>query len=284
MKLRELGQGSAGLILSGALIAIAELLIFFGHLQAAVTIHAINLIALVLSAAYIENKEYPVLMLLPLFRLLNLAMPVFFNLTLYSFPLVYAPMFLPMYLIIKNGSFSRAELGLTLHGIYYYIPLGIAVGMLVGYGEYLVLHPQVLTPSVGVQGLLELSVIMILFVGLVEEFVFRSALQTVASEKLGQIKGLVVASMLFGFMHGGYHLTSEILFTAAAGLVFGIMFLKTASLPLIALAHGVTNISLFLIVPIYFDLMLPIVIVSLILYSIQFFPNKEDTSDPMSRG
>jgi membrane protease YdiL (CAAX protease family) len=264
MRWQELDYGAIGLLLSSALIAIAETLIFFGHFQAAVAIHALNLIALVLSAAYIENRVYPILMLLPLFRLLNLAMPVFFTLTLYSFPLVYAPMFLPIYLIIKNESLSRAELGLTLKGIYYYIPLGIAVGLLLGWGEYNVIHPQILTPNVGVQGLLELSLIMVLFVGLVEEFIFRSALQTVASEKLGQIRGLVVASILFGFMHGGYHLTTEILFTAAAGLIFGILFLKTSSLPLVTLAHGVTNVSLFLIVPVYFDLLLPIVAISLI--------------------
>ena len=88
---QELDQGSLGLILSGTLIAAAELLIFFGHLSAAVTIHAINLVVLVLSAAYIENRVYPVLMLLPLFRLINLAMPVFFNLTFYSFPLALCP-------------------------------------------------------------------------------------------------------------------------------------------------------------------------------------------------
>ncbi len=265
MSWQELDHESVGLMLSGALIAIAEILIFFGHLSAAVTIHAINLIALVLSAAYIQNRVYPVLMLLPLFRLLNLGMPVFFNLTLYSFPLVYAPMFLPIYFIIKEGSLSHEELGLTLRGIHYCVPLGIAVGMLLGWVEYRVLQPEVLTPDVGIKGFLELSVIMIFFVGLVEEFVFRSALQTVASEKLGRANGLLFASLLFGFMHGGYHLTSEIIFTFFAGLVFGILFLKTSSFPLVALAHGVTNISLFLIVPVYSELILPITAISLVL-------------------
>jgi len=265
MILQKLDQGSLGLILSGALIAVAEILIFFGHLSAAVTIHAINLIVLVLSAAYIEDGVYPVLMLLPLFRLLNLAMPVFFNLTFYSFPLVYAPMFIPMYLIIKNKSLSSRELGLTFRGIHYYAPFGIAIGILLGWGEYTVLRPQVLTQNVGIEGLIELSVVMIFFVGLVEEFVFRSALQTVASQKLGKIQGIIFTSFLFGFMHGGYHLAPEILFTFCAGMIFGIMFLKTASLPLIALAHGATNVSLFLIVPVYSGLLLPIVAISLIL-------------------
>jgi uncharacterized protein len=268
---QDLEQGSLGLILSGALIAAAELLIFFGHLSAAVTIHAINLIVLVQSSAYIENEVYPVLMLLPLFRILNLTMPVFFNLTLYSFPLVYAPMFFPMYLIIKNKTLSRKELGLTLRGIHYYAPLGIAIGILLGWGEYSLVRPQVLTQSVGMEGLIELSVVMIFFVGLVEEFVFRSALQTVAIERLGQIQGVLFTGLLYGFMHGGDHLTTEILFAFCAGLVFGILFLKTASLPLIALAHGATNVSLFLIVPVYGGLLLPIVAISLILSGIFAF-------------
>ena len=275
MSWQELDYESVGLMLSSALIAVAELLIFFGHFSAAATIHAINLIALVLSAAYIQNRVYPVLMLLPLFRLLNLAMPVFFSLTLYSFPLVYAPMFIPIYLIIKEGSLSRQELGLTLRGIHYYVPLGIAVGMLLGWCECRVLHPEVLTPDVGIEGFLELSVVMIFFVGFVEEFVFRSALQTVASEKLGRVKGLLVTSLLFGFMHGGYHLTSEIIFTFFASLVFGILFLKTSSLPLMALAHGVTNISLFLIVPVYSELLLPILAISLILVGIFAYGSRD---------
>jgi uncharacterized protein len=209
-------------------------------------------------------------------------MPVFFNLTFYSFPLVYAPMFLPMYLIIKNKTLSREELGLTLHGIHYYAPFGIATGMPLGWGEYSLLRPPVLTESVGIVGLLELSVVMIFFVGLVEEFVFRSAIQTVAIKRLGQIQGVLFTSFLFGFMHGGYHLANEILFTFCAGVVFGIMFLKTSSLPLIALAHGATNVSLFLIVPVYSGLLLPIVAISLILGLIFAFGSKRSKIIPRS--
>ena len=84
------------------LILLAEVLIFFGYPDAAMPIHALNLIFLSLSSIYINNRIYPALMLLPLFRLLNVAMPVFFHLTLYSYALVYAPMFIPIYLILKE--------------------------------------------------------------------------------------------------------------------------------------------------------------------------------------
>ena len=85
-------------------------------------------------------------------------------------------MFLPMYLIIKNKNLSRKELGLTLRGIYYYAPLGIALGMLLGWVESSVFSSLILTQSAGMEGLLELSVVMIFFVGLEEVFVFGSAL------------------------------------------------------------------------------------------------------------
>ena len=67
---------------------------------------------------------------------------------------------------------------------------------------------------------------------------------------MGPKAGLLLASIIFGFMHSGYHLPLELLYVSFAGLVFGLLFWLTKSLPLISLAHGVTNISLFLVVPV----------------------------------
>jgi len=244
-------------VLSIALVVLAELLIFFGHNQAAMAVHGFNLVAMILSTSYLEDRAYQALLLLPLFRLLNAAMPVFFTLTLYSYSFIYAPMYLPMILVVWQKKFSLKEIGMTFKGFQYYLPLGIAIGLAIGWGEYQVIHPQILTPDRGIEGLVLLSFIMIFFVGLVEEFVFRSTLQTVLCEKYGIWAGLFIASALFGFMHGGYRVPTEILFTFSAGLLFGIMFLRSGSLPFITLAHGITNVSLFLVVPAYPELLLP---------------------------
>ena len=71
---------------------------------------------------------------------------------------------------------------------------------------------------------LTLALIMNFFVGFVEEFVFRSALQTVMEEHMGNAVGLVIASIIFGFMHSGYRLPQELLYVSFAGLVFGLLF------------------------------------------------------------
>jgi CAAX protease family protein len=271
MRVEEIRKYNLDLIPPVSLIIIAEMLIFFGHMEAALAIHSVNLVLLILSSIYIENRIYPALMLLPLFRLLNIAMPVFFQLTLYSYPLVYAPMFLPIYLIMKERIFSWSETGMTAKGFWFFLPLALAVGFALGWGEYQVLRPGVLIPDFSIWSVLSLTITMTLFVGLVEEFVFRSALQTVMEERLGAIIGLMVASILFGFMHSGYHIPLELFYVSFAGIVFGLLFWITKSLPVIAIAHGVTNVSLFLVAPAFSDLLIYIIGISGLIFVIMAF-------------
>jgi membrane protease YdiL (CAAX protease family) len=249
-----------------SLVILAESLIFAEQMKAAIIVHALNLTFLVLSSIYTNNKIYPALMLLPLFRLLNVAMPVFFQLTLYSYSLVYAPMFIPIYFVLKEGLINRSRAGITFKDFWFYLPLAVTVGFALGWEEHNVLHAESLVPGSSIMYILALSVIMIMFVGLVEEFVFRSALQTVMEERLGSVAGLLATSVLFGFMHSGYHLPLEILFVSFAGIVFGLLFWMTRSLPIIALAHGITNVSLFLVAPVYPDYLIYLIGVPLLLF------------------
>ncbi|MDD2835250.1 MAG: CPBP family intramembrane metalloprotease [Methanothrix sp.] len=163
--------------------------------------------------------------------------------------MVYAPMFIPIYFLVKDGFVGRSEAGMTFKGFLYYFPLAISVGFALGWGEYNVIHPQLLTPGANVKDVFILAVTMIFFVGVVEEFIFRSSLQNVLEERLGPIVGLLLASIIFGFMHSGYQMPLELIYVSFAGIIFGLLFWLTRSLPIISLAHGVTNISLFLIVP-----------------------------------
>ncbi len=266
MNAKDITRYNLDLILPIILILLAESLIFLGKPKAAMPIHAANLVFLILSSIFINNRIYPALMLLPLFRLINIAMPVFFNLTLYSYSMVYAPMFIPIYLLVKDGFISRSEAGVTFKGFAYYFPLAIAIGFALGWGEYYVIHPQLLTPDASIKEILVLIATMIFFVGIVEEFVFRSSLQTVLEERLGSIAGLLLASVIFGFMHSGYQMPQELLYVSFAGIIFGLLFRLTRSLPIISLAHGVTNISLFLVVPLETNFLIYLISVPAIIF------------------
>lgn len=249
MRVEDINRHGLDIILPISLIILAEILIYRGSMESAMIVHAFTLTILILSAMYIENRLFPILMLLPLFRLLNVGMPILFNLTLYSYPIIYAPMFIPIYFIVREKMLSRSEVGITLKGFWLYLPLAVAVGFALGAGEYRVLRSGILVPDFSLESILILSLTMILFVGLIEEFIFRSGLQTVMEERLGPVAGLAVTSVLFGFMHSGYHIPLEILYVSFAGLVFGLLFWVTRSLLIIAMAHGITNVSLFLVAP-----------------------------------
>jgi hypothetical protein len=266
MNAKDITRYNLDIILPVTLILLAELLIFLGKPNAAMPIHALNLILLILSSIFINNRIYPALMLLPLFRLLNVAMPVFFNLTLYSYSMVYAPMFIPIYILVKDGFVGRSEAGLTFKGFLFYFPLAISVGFALGWGEYNVIHPQLLASGSNFKDVLILIITMIFFVGIVEEFIFRSSLQTVLEERLGPIAGLLLASVIFGFMHSGYRMPPELLYVSFAGAIFGLLFWLTKSLPIISLAHGVTNISLFLVTPLKPEILIYFILVPAIIF------------------
>ncbi len=130
-----------------SLIILAELLIFLEYMRAAMVIHASNLILIIILNYFINNRTYPILLQLPLFRLLNVAMSVFFQLTLYSYSLVYAPMFKPIYFIMKNGLLSRFEAGITFKCFWFYLPMAVVVGFALGWGENMVLRSGLLVPD-----------------------------------------------------------------------------------------------------------------------------------------
>ncbi|AKB50193.1 CAAX amino terminal protease family protein [Methanosarcina barkeri str. Wiesmoor] len=236
-------------------IGIAELLIFAGKMKLAIWIHIGVLIALSLSDIVIKDLKvyriYQALMLLPILRLVNLSMPVFFNTTLYTFVFVYAPLLVPLAIIVINQRSSFEHIGITAKNLPAYIILSIPLGFLLGLGEYLTIHPGYLIKELSIVNLLILTFIMVFLVGLVEEIIFRSLLQTRLEDALGVKEAVLIAGLLFGLMHSGYGTFHEVLYTGFVGLFMGFAFYKTRSLPFVVVLHGLVNVFLFGIFPHY---------------------------------
>lgn len=234
-------------------IIIAEMLLYMGRLQAGIFMHVMIPLCLAVSSMWIQRSNVSlameVLTMLPILRLVNISMPVFFGTTLYLYLFIYAPLAIPLYIIVRHQRFTMEELGLTLKNLYIYIPLGLLVGYLIGLGEYNTIVVGSLIPDVSIGSLLMISFVMFFFVGLMEELIFRSLLQTRLQASFGMTKGLLVAGILFGMMHSGYGSGYELLLTGTAGIVFGYMFQRTGSLPFIAIAHGFVNVFLFGLIP-----------------------------------
>jgi len=236
-------------------IIVAELLIFSGKIGVAVWVHIGILIALSLSNMFIKDQEihkiHQALMLLPVLRLINLSMPVFFETTLYTFIFVYGPLAIPVGVLVIHQRNSLEKIGISMKNIVVYMILSIPIGFLLGLGEYMTIKTGPLIPDLTFGNLLKLTIVMVFFVGLIEEVIFRSILQTTLEEALNVQEALLITSIMFGLMHSGYGTFYEILYTGFVGFIMGLAFYKTRSLPFIAVLHGFVNVFLFGILPYY---------------------------------
>ncbi len=216
-------------------IALAEFLIFSGRMETGIWIHIGLLISLTLSSIFIKDSEihkmHQSLILLPVLRLINLSMPAYYEKTLYSFILLYGILAIPVSIALTNQGLTRTQLGMTFKKIWLYSPLSILLGLLLGGGEYLIIRTNSLISDLSTFNLLMLSIVMIFFVGLVEEIIFRSILQNRLQIALGNRSGLVITSILFGLMHTGYGSRGEVLYASFVGIFIGYLFYKTRSLP-----------------------------------------------------
>lgn len=187
------------------------------------------------------------LTLAPLIRLLSLSMPLLSFPQMAWYPVVSIPLLIAMWIIVRQLGVPRRHLGLRRGNL-------LLQAMLVGSGfglgaiEYFILHPTVLVGALSWQALLLPALSLTIFTGFSEEIIFRGLLQSLARSVLGRAAFLYVA-LLFGVLHIGYLSVIDVIFVFAVGLLFAYIVHWGGSILGVTLAHGLTNIMLFLIMP-----------------------------------
>lgn len=235
-------------------LVVGELMIFYGNILAGLGMHIINLLVIVFIIIFdnISLQEKNILQsltLLIILRMVNLSMPQFFNGGLLQYPLIYGIMFIPIYLTIKNQNISNKELGINFSRLYIYIPIAVIIGIMIAFAEYRIIDPTPLIDKIRFTDTILISMVMFVFIGAVEEFIFRSILQTRLEKMLGLRYGLLLAGGLFGIMHTSYGILNEIIFAGIFGIILGYIFQKTRNLFFTMSIHGTANVILFGILP-----------------------------------
>ena len=87
--------------------------------------------------------------------------------------------------------------------------------------------------------------------GFVEEFVFRGVLQRTSIRALGGW-GLSYTAVIFAVLHIIHLSVIDLVFVFVVALFFGWVVNKTGTLLGVTLAHGITNIIIYLIAPFFF--------------------------------
>lgn len=234
-------------------ISFAEILIFGGRLNEAAVVYTLLLLAFSFSAATANSLEIrkisQAFLLLPVFRLVNLSIPIVLKVNLYSFVFIYSSLAMSAMIALTHQNVEFETKKKAFRRIWIYIPLSILAALVFAEAEYLLIGAKPLIPNLSQTNLLELIVIMVFVVGLVEELIFRAILQTRMEDFIGPAAGILLVSLLFGIMHSGYGTPYEMVFTFLMGCFLGYSFYKTRSLPLVIMINGLTNVFLFGIIP-----------------------------------
>jgi membrane protease YdiL (CAAX protease family) len=234
------------------IIALAEAAAAFINPYLGMGIHAallvLILIYLLLKAVKGEKKFLLALGLAPLIRLISLPLPLMQFDFIYRTLIVGVPLLIAAAAIYRLSGYKPEQIGLTL-GKHQSTQLvaGLA-GLVLGFLEYLILRPQSLTESFGLGSIL-LLVLMLILAGFLEELVFRGLMQRASLRKL-RIFGPLYVSLAFAVLHIGYKSWIDLVFAFLVGFAFSVIVEHTRSLVGVTLAHGLANISLFLIFPV----------------------------------
>lgn len=221
-----------------------------------VLLHILILFTLAFHAALTWNR--PVhrfllsLMLIPLIRIVSLALPLTdFKLTYWYF-IVSIPLFGAAYVVMRELKFTLLEaIGFSWRELPVQLLIG-AGGILFGLTEYLILRPEPLIDSFSWAQFWIPALILLLSTGFLEEYIFRFLIQRTAIDQLGIFSGITYVALLFAVLHIGYHSVADFIFVFAVGWLFGGLAHLTRSILGVTIAHGVTNICLFLIFPFVF--------------------------------
>ncbi len=188
------------------------------------------------------------LTLAPLIRILSLAMPLLHFPQVTWYPLVSVPLLLALWMIVRQGGVTRQQLGLRSGTLVLQLML-VGMGLGLGVLEYFLLRPEPMITSFGWQPILLASLSLLIFTGFTEEIIFRGLLQSLAIPVLGTTSAIFYAALLFAVLHIGYLSIAHVLFVFAVGVAFGYMVHWTGSILGVTLVHGLTNITLFLLMP-----------------------------------
>jgi membrane protease YdiL (CAAX protease family) len=234
------------------LIALAELITTFSDPRVGLTLHGMLLIILLLHTALVSKHAYHRLLLsltlAPLIRILSLTLPLVGFPLLYWYFVISVPLLVAAALTARTLGLSRVQLGISIRKIPLQF-LAMLTGFTFGIAEWYILKPEpLLIAGFTRHSILVSSFILMLCTGFTEEFIFRGVIQRASIQALGRF-GLLYVALLFAVLHIGYQSVLDIVFVFIVALLFGWVAEATWSLLGVTLAHGITNIVLFIVMP-----------------------------------
>jgi len=233
------------------LIAMAELVTALFSAQLGLALHALLVLVLAVYRALANGKDEQTfalaLLLAPLTRILSLALPLNHFPPIAWYMIASVPMLIAAAMISHKLGLSGHELGLHAGdlGLQFMVSTG---GLGLGAAAYLILEPAPLIADWSATNIWLAAIILLICTGLAEEMIFRGVLQWTSTQVLGP-QALLYSALLFAILQIGFLSPAHVCFVCAVGLMFACVRHWSGSIIGVSLAHGITNIMLFLVMP-----------------------------------
>lgn len=238
--------------LYAAAITAAEIVTAYYNPIYGIACHVILLVALLTHAALVYNQAinlvYLSLCLAPMIRIMSLSMPLIGVPPMYWYLIIGLPLFAAAASVMQYAVFKPREVGLNVDNLPLHLLVAF-VGVPLGLMEYLILKPAPLVPEFTFQHVWLPSLILLVSTGFLEEFIFRGVMYRAAVETLGRWYSIIYISFIFGVLHITHRSPVDLIFVFAVALLFSVTVSFSRSILGVSLAHGLTNIGLYIIWP-----------------------------------
>ncbi len=191
---------------------------------------------------------YLAMTLCPLIRILSLTMPLAPFPLMYWYMIVGIPLFAAAFVVVRLAGYAGRSIWLRAGRLPLQLAIGL-VGLPLGLMEFYILHPTPLVPVFDLSRILLPAFILLVFTGFAEELIFRGILQKAAQDYLGRRPALIYVSFLFAVLHITHLSALDVFFVFGVAVLFAVIVRRTGSLLGVTLAHGLTNITMYLIWP-----------------------------------
>ncbi|KUK82767.1 MAG: putative metal-dependent membrane protease [Pelotomaculum thermopropionicum] len=233
-------------------ITAAEIITAYFNPVSGIVCHVILMLALLVHAslAYRQpvNVVYMALALAPMIRIMSLSMPLVDVPPMYWYLIISLPLFAAAVAVMRIAGFKPGEVGLVPGNLPFQMLvafLGVPLGLL----EYLILRPDPLVPALTFSYIWLPALILLVSTGVLEEFIFRGVMYRAAVDNLGRWYSIMYISFIFGVLHITHRSPLDLLFVLGVALLFSVAVSLFRSILGVSLAHGLTNIGLYLIWP-----------------------------------
>ncbi len=257
-------------------ITIAEVLVILASVRNQLPIWGMVIHIVILATAIFHSsvtRDQPrqrillSLALVPLVRIISLAMPLFNIPQIWWYPIIYAPLLVASFMVMRFSDYRPAEVGINFRRLLIQLPVALS-GIAFGVVEYFILVKLPVHPLAGQLGLYTEplavplvaqftaqaiwwpALILVASTGFVEELIFRGVLQRSLVPIWGWW-GIVYVSLLFAILHIGFLSWVDVVFVFAVAAFFAWVVKRTGSLLGVTLSHGITNTVLYLVVPFF---------------------------------